>query len=283
MRHLLQNNIAISLIRRSRANFFNTPFLVNHISDKCISSSLDNANIFPLYLYPESDNQITTDGQQQRTPNLNRAIVDEMVTALGLTFTPEKEETAGTFAPIDILDYIYAVLHSPSYREKYKEFLKIDFPRVPYPKDQQSFRQLVALGSELRELHLLESPTVDQRLTTYPVSGDNKVGKLHYQDGKVYINETQYFDGVPSIAWEFYIGGYQPAQKWLKDRKSRELSFEDVRHYQRIIGSLTETDRIMKEMDIVGVEDASSGDSYSLISTSSFQVPYHNFTDQSER
>ena len=128
MRHLLQNNIAISLIRRSRANFFNTPFLVNHISDKCISSSLDNANIFPLYLYPESDNQITTDGQQQRTPNLNRAIVDEIATALGLTFTPEKEETTGTFAPIDILDYIYAVLHSPSYREKYKEFLKIDFP-----------------------------------------------------------------------------------------------------------------------------------------------------------
>jgi len=151
------------------------------------------------------------------------------------------------------------VLHSPSYREKYKEFLKIDFPRVPYPKDQQTFRQLVALGSELRALHLLESPTVDQRLTSYPVSGDNMVDKLHYQDDKVYINETQYFDGVPSIAWEFYIGGYQPAQKWLKDRKSRKLSFEDVRHYQRIIVSLTETDRIMKEIDIVGVEDTSSG------------------------
>jgi predicted helicase len=255
MRNLLQHNIAISLIRRSRSDFFITPLVIDHIVDKSISSSLDNANIFPLYLYPESGNQITTDGQQQRTPNLNRVMVDEIATALGLTFTPEKEETAGTFAPIDILDYIYAVLHSPSYREKYKEFLKIDFPKVPYPKDQQTFRQLVALGSELRQLHLLESPTVDQRLTTYPVSGDNMVGKLHYHDGKVYINETQYFDCVPSIAWQFYIGGYQPAQKWLKDRKGRELSFEDVRHYQRIIVALTETERIMEEIDGVGVEE----------------------------
>lgn len=118
--------------------------------------------------------------------------------------------------------------------------------------------ELVSPGSELRQLHLLESPTVDQRLTSYPVNGDNIVGKLNYHNAKVYINETQYFDGVPLLAWEFYIGGYQPAQKWLKDRKGRELSFEDVRHYQRIIVALTETERIMGEIDDVGVEDASS-------------------------
>lgn len=119
---------------------------------------------------------------------------------------------------------------------------------MPYPKDQQSFLQLVALGGELRQLHLLESPSVEQRLSSYPISGDNLVSKAKYEDGKVYINETQYFDGVPSVAWEFYIGGYQPAQKWLKDRKGRELSFEDVRHYQRIIVALVETDRIMNEI-----------------------------------
>ena len=249
MRNLLQQNVAISLIRRSRADFFITPLIIDHIVDKSVSSSLDNANIFPLYLYSESGNQLATDGQQQRTPNLNSAIVDAIAASIGLTLTPEKEERAGTFAPIDLLDYIYAVLHSPGYREKYKGFLKIDFPRVPYPKNQQTFWHLVALGSELRELHLLESPTVEQRLTSYPVSGDNIVGKLHYQDAKVYINETQYFDGVSSVAWEFYIGGYQPAQKWLKDRKGSELSFEDVRHYQRIIVALTETARIMGEID----------------------------------
>ncbi|TLU54400.1 MAG: hypothetical protein FDX18_11330 [Chlorobium sp.] len=249
MAHLLRRNVAITLIRRSRSNNFISPFIVNHIVDKCISSSLDNANIFPLYLYPESGNQITTDGSQQRTPNLNKTIVDEIAASIGLTFTPEKEESAATFAPLDILDYIYAVLHCPGYREKYKEFLKIDFPRVPYPKSQETFRKLAALGAELRQLHLLESPALEQRLTSYPVSGDNVVGKLNYQEGKVYINETQYFDGVPLEAWEFYIGGYQPAQKWLKDRKGKELNFEDVRHYQRIIVALSETNRIMGEID----------------------------------
>jgi len=159
-----------------------------------------------------------------------------------------------TFAPIDILDYIYAVLHSPNYREKYKEFLKIDFPRVPYPENRDFFWELVRLGGEIRQLHLLESPTVQQFITQYPVDGDNIVVKPIYKNGRVYINETQYFDNVPQIAWEFYIGGYQPAQKWLKDRKERELNFEEILHYQKIIVALTETDRLMKEIDKI-IED----------------------------
>ena len=171
-----------------------------------------------------------------------------------MKFTNEKEQTTGTFAPIDILDYIYAVLHSPTYREKYKEFLKIDFPRVPYPKDADIFWQLVKLGSELRQLHLLESPIVNQFITKYPVEGNNAVDKIKYEDGKVWINETQYFEGVPQVSWDFYIGGYQPAQKWLKDRKGRVLNFEDILHYQKIIVALTETDRIMREIDKVGVD-----------------------------
>ncbi|MFA5815097.1 MAG: type ISP restriction/modification enzyme [Bacteroidales bacterium] len=158
-------------------------------------------------------------------------------------------EVAGEFAPIDILDYIYAVLHSPTYREKYKEFLKIDFPRVPYPKDVDTFWRLVKLGGELRQLHLLESPVVEKRITTYPQAGSNLVDKLRFENGKVWINAVQYFDNVPQVAWDFYIGGYQPAQKWLKDRKGRELSFEDILHYQKIIVALAETDRLMKEVD----------------------------------
>lgn len=155
----------------------------------------------------------------------------------------------GAFTPIDILDYIYAVLHSPTYREKYKEFLKIDFPRVPYPKDKDTFWQLVKLGGEIRQIHLLESPKVEQYITQYPEDGDNMVVKPKYENGKVYINETQYFDNVPLVAWEFYIGGYQPAQKWLKDRKERKLEFDDILHYQKIIVALSETDRLMKEID----------------------------------
>jgi predicted helicase len=158
-----------------------------------------------------------------------------------------------TFAPIDLLDYIYAVLHSPAYREKYKEFLKIDFPRVPYP-NIKTFWQLVELGKQIREIHLLESPIVEEYITKYPIDGSNIVEKVSYKDGNVFINSEQYFEGVPEVAWNFYIGGYQPAQKWLKDRKDRELNFDDIMHYQKIIVALTETDKLMNEIDNIGVE-----------------------------
>ena len=161
----------------------------------------------------------------------------------------EIENIVGKVTTEDIFDYIYAVLHSPSYREKYKEFLKIDFPRVPYPKGAESFKSLVALGKELRELHLLESPKVNQFITTYPVAGSNNVEKISYKEGNVFINAEQYFGNVSEAAWNFYIGGYQPAQKWLKDRKNRTLTNEDIVHYQKIIVVLTETDRLMKGID----------------------------------
>jgi predicted helicase len=210
--------------------------------------------LFPLYLYPKINGQQTIDQSSERTPNLNPEIVYEIGDKLGLTFTNEKETTKDTFAPIDILDYIYAVLHSPTYREKYKEFLKIDFPRVPYPKDQVTFWKLVKLGGEIRQIHLLESPVVDKPISKYPITGTNIVGKIKYEDGKVIINDTQYFEDVPEVSWNFYIGGYQPAQKWLKDRKDRELQVEDIRHYLKIIVALFETDRLMKEIDLIEFE-----------------------------
>ena len=178
-----------------------------------------------------------------------------------------RHEYRQTFAPIDLLDYIYAVLHSPSYQEMYKEFLKIDFPRVPYPKDAAVFWKLVELGRQIRQIHLLESPLVDRYITQYPIDEDNEVTKPRFVPaliarkhdeaisssgiGRVHINDTQYFNNVPKVAWNFYIGGYQPAQKWLKDRKGRKLEFEDILHYQKIIVALSETDRLMKEIDQV--------------------------------
>jgi predicted helicase len=218
-----------------------------------------SGNFFPLYLYPETTAQQTIDGNTERTPNLNPEIVKQIEEGLGLFFSPEKpdyneqtEETNQLYS-IDILDYIYAVLHSPSYREKYKEFLKIDFPRVPYPSTLSEFKTLTELGSQLRQIHLLESPVVEKYITGYPEDGDNIVTKPTYKNGNVYINETQYFSNVPEVSWSFFIGGYQPAQKWLKDRKSRELSYEDILHYQKIIVALSETDRIMKEIDKVEI------------------------------
>ena len=148
--------------------------------------------------------------------------------------------------PEDIMDYIYASLHSPSYREKYKEFLKTDFPRVPRPKNWKEFWRLVELGRELRELHLMYK--VPESKVTFPIEDDNVVEKVSYENGKVYINKTQYFDNVSELAWNFFIGGYQPAQKWLKDRKGRTLNYDDIVHYEKIIAVLEETDRIMRRI-----------------------------------
>jgi predicted helicase len=210
---------------------------------------------------PNETLSIFEEVQEERQPNFNREIIQKIADNLGLKFTHEKETKPNTFAPIDLLDYIYAVLHSPTYRETYKEFLKIDFPRVPYP-EIENFWQLVELGSELRQLHLLESPKLDQLITCYPMDGLNcitrKVNKNTFeltdsenQLGQIWINDRQYFDQVPLVAWNFYVGGYQPVQKWLKDRQGRVLSFEDILHYQKIIKSLTETARIMQAIDFI--------------------------------
>ncbi|MEY3501041.1 MAG: hypothetical protein RL308_2713, partial [Bacteroidota bacterium] len=236
MTHLVKDNFAFVTTRLNRGlsqgyNFISRNILDLHLLD----SAADSLQSMPLYVYPETNGQQTIGKSAERTPNLNPEIIKQIAEKLDLTFTTEKETTKDTFAPIDILDYIYAVLHSPTYREKYKEFLKIDFPRVPYPKDKVIFWQLVKLGGEIRQIHLLENPTVEKYITQYPIDGNNIVVKPKYQDGKVYINDTQYFDNVPQIAWEFYIGGYQPAQKWLKDRKERTLEFDDILHYQKII------------------------------------------------
>ena len=263
------------------------PFLSRNIIDKCTLSTLDNANIFPLYPDPESFGQLGLGSGSTHTPNLNMEIVDQIAKGLGLTFVPkpfnsqptgqagaqgdrggevcfaESDEVMPayrqTFAPLDLLDYIYAVLHSPSYRETYKECLKIDFPRVPHPTDAEVFWKLVALGGELRQLHLMESPTLSEFITQYPISGKNEVEKIRFEDGCVHINSDQYFDSVPEVAWNFYIGGYKPAQKWLKDRKGQILDFEDIMHYQRIIKALTETDRVMGEIDGVGFMEGGEG------------------------
>jgi len=182
---------------------------------------------------------------------LNLEIIQKISNMLNLRFTNEKEDNLKTFAPIDVLDYVYAVLHNPSYRKKFKALLKIDFPRVPYPQDPTLFRKLVTLGNELRTIHLFENSVLDNLITTYPISGNNLITTFKFESGRIFINDNQYFDNVPNLVWDFYIGGYQPAQKWLKDRKGRELTFDEILHYQKIIVALDETDRLMKEIDII--------------------------------
>ncbi len=251
-RHLLYENIGLIAKRGFEEEKSMPCFSTKYISDRRGWSrpGMQGAeSIFPLYLYPDNSIQQRIIHQKFRKPNLNIHIINEISNILNLVFTNEKEESKGTFSPIDILDYIYAVLHSPSYREKYKEFLKIDFPRVPYPPDAETFWSLVEPGSRLRQYHLMEHPEIDKFITEYRVAGSNLVEKPKYEGGSVWINKHQYFSGVPQLAWEFYIGGYQPAQKWLKDRKGRTLTDEDIKHYQRIIVALTQTHSLMQEID----------------------------------
>jgi predicted helicase len=279
MQHFLKGDNVGLVTARQCVSDWRYIFISKNIGEFNLTSNagrFGSGSYFPLYLYPDDKNKDLFETGQERTPNLNMEIVNQMSEGLGLQFVSEKDLTGfenlsglpKIFAPIDILDYIYAVLHSPNYREKYKEFLKIDFPRVPFPKDKDTFWQLVKLGGEIRQIHLLESSVVEKYITGYPEDGDNKVGKIFFEKtndttGKVYINYEktppsgvgglQYFSNVPEVAWNFYIGGYQPAQKWLKDRKDRELSSEDIFHYQKIIVALTETDRLMKEIDKIEI------------------------------
>ena len=447
MQHFIKNkNVGLALCKQFKSG---DNYLHSFISSKIIESSYvsnrtsEITSTFPLYLYPESNGQLTTDTAtppfghpskgEFRVPNLNIEIVNKIANKLNLKFTNEKTIISNSplegcpqggveFAPIDILDYIYAVLHSPKYREKYKEFLKIDFPKIPYPKNAKTFWELVALGSQIRQIHLLESPKVEEYITEFNIDGncvvekamfvnspplegcptggvviishekeifinktkiiqnpilvlpfnealkqrakelrqaenlsevlfwmqvtkggfhkidfdrqriignyivdfyvknlgliieidgsshDNKqeydakrqqyleslglrVYKIQVVDvmkqmktvlkdlenyiveqygekpprpsgtpqegnfGNVFINETQNFENVPEVAWNFYIGGYQPAQKWLKDRKGRKLEFDDIAHYQKIIVALSETNRLMKEIDKIEIEN----------------------------
>ena len=222
------------------------------VIDRTFISNKGAAYFAPLYF--NSKNQLDTLQILNRIPNLNIIIVRQLLR------NNEKYEWVNDHiekdpsdkskvSPLDILDYVYAVLHSPSYREKYKDFLKSDFPRVPVAKDKESFWKLVELGGRLRQLHMMEDPALSQLNTTYPITGDNLVEQVEYRGDKVFINDLQCFGNVPKEAWEFYIGGYQPAQKWLKDRKSRKLAYEAIIHYQKIIKVLSETKKIMEEIE----------------------------------
>ena len=271
-------NIGLIINRPAQggADIFTDVFITKTITDQSIFSAIKRSPfICPLYIYIK--NGITDNDKRpyHKQPNLNVAIIKEIAQRLGLQFNEEvRADLCGysdlqdvadktchdgvdnTFAPIDILDYIYAVLHSPTYRERYKDFLKTDFPRVPYPVDAEQFWKLVKLGGKLRRMHLMEKVELHEGIADFPISGNDVVEKIEYhplsppaeERGRVYINDTQYFDNVPLVAWNFYIGGYQPAQKWLKDRKDQILSFEDIRHYQKIIWVLWETDKVMKKL-----------------------------------
>lgn len=230
---LLGKNISLCVIRVNRDNK-NAVFIAKHLIDKTLLSSKDNVTFFPLYLYRQKD--WTTNGLE-KSPNFDNDVVQNIELKVGKKVKP-----------IELFDYIYGTLHMPSYIQKYQDFLKDDFPRVQYPKNIDEFTRISEIGKRLRELHTMENSPSWAIEVGYPIMGSNIVENVEYKDHRVYINEAQYFDNISESAFNYYIGGYQPAQKWLKDRKGRELSFEDIRHYQEIVYSLSETSKIISQL-----------------------------------
>lgn len=232
MRHLLLENYALCTNSQTKDGL--AGFVVNSIGGHKIYGAYDINTYFPLYLYPDEQ-----DLDKTRRVNFDPKLWKQLQ-------AKAKHSTHGIPDEVQTFDYIYGVLHCPAYRETYAEFLKIDFPRIPWPATPDAFWDISAKGSELRKLHLMDPAAVGKAPYPFKGEGNGMIDKPELKDGHVWINETQYFEGIPPVSWEFYIGGYQPAQKWLKDRKGRALSFDDVKHYQSILKILSETDRIMQ-------------------------------------
>ena len=252
MRHLLKRgNIALLTMRGIRTEKYEHIFITNTLTNKDAVSIEDSCNVFPLYLYPKEGEMQFGEG---RHPNLNPEFIKTFSVKLKLKFIENgKGDLEQTFGPDDIFNYAYAVFHSPTYRTRYSEFLKIDFPRLPLTSDKVLFKALTAKGVVLVALHLLESPLLNTFITKYPVTGDHQVEKVIYDEKtqRVCINKTQYFEGVPPSVWNFHIGGYQVCEKWLKDRQKAHLKLrgDDIQHYQKIVVALKETISLMAKID----------------------------------
>jgi len=278
---MLYHNLALLSARQSKEPF--AVLATRRLSTHKIVTVYDRTSIFPLYLYPLSIEPALMDSTAQtpselRSANFSSAFIADMAARLGLRFalTPRPPSLTGngedgssllpgeTFGPEDVFHYIYAILHSPTYRARYAEFLKIDFPRVPLTRNLALFRALAARGAELAALHLLESPALDTPITRFTARSDDfsrpqaaeavstnlvATGYPRYDHDTVWVNPSAGFAGMPEAVWQFQVGGYQVCHKWLKDRRGRVLTTEDTTHYGKIVVALNETIRLMGEID----------------------------------
>ncbi len=256
---LLKPNVALLVLRQLALAENYTHFLVANIPiiDRVFYSNRGAASVLPLWLYPTEQEAALG---MEREANIAPAFVAEIKERIGETPTPE-----------DIFHYAYAVFHAPTYRSRYAAFLKTDFPRLPLPPDAETFYALAALGTKLTALHLLEDPALNTHGIGFPVAGDHTVKKMKTtaryvpafsaptppelgaggpSAGRVKLNDTEYFDNVPPEAWEFRVGGYQPAAKWLEDRAGRTLTAEDITHYRRMIAAMRETAALLPQVDM---------------------------------
>ena len=251
MQHILdKDNLVLSLTRRLRDPIWQHVYITKHITDKTLLSSRDNCYCLPIYLYKKTEKSkksylkgamMLFEPEAEygvKKPNLSPAFFEKLTREYKKAPSPE-----------EIFYYIYAVLYSSIYRTKYAEFLKIDFPRVPFTKDYKLFKKMGGYGEKLVELHLLKSSELDAPTAKFEGKGNDKVEKPRYEKGKLYINKDQYFEGISHEVWEYQIGGYQVCDKWLKDRKGRPLSLDDITHYCKVVTSLKKTIEVQSKID----------------------------------
>ena len=253
MKHMLKDNLGLLLMRQVYWKNYNHIFVSDKITDsRVFISNRGAADIFPLYLYNASayapkrkktkssyGNLMMFDKPKEKESNIKSEIIERLLKSYKKEITPE-----------EIFYYIYAILYSDIYRKKYNEFLKIDFPHIPFTNNIKLFNKVSKLGKELADLHLLKSEKLENNKDIkFPSIGDNKVEKREYKSNKIYINGKQYFVGVTPEVWNYHIGGYQVLDKWLKDRKDKVLSSEDVNHYLKVIAALKLTIKFQKEID----------------------------------
>jgi predicted helicase len=272
MQHLLNENIALCIGRQSSvigSDNYDIVFVSEYINDFNLFRR-GGELVFPLYIYrkavpkrklPFSQLLMFEPEEEYEAilSNISMIVRDELVKNYKIPFLnpTDGDKKIKGFGSKDIFYYIYAVLYSNIYRTKYAEFLKRDFPRVPFTKDYKLFIQLGKLGKQLADLHLLKSKVLDNPAnggTKFPVNGNNKIEKLRFDSaqrnyGKVWINKEQYFNGIKEEVWQYQIGGYQVCEKWLKDRKERTLTSDEIKTYCKIVTALSQTIELQNEID----------------------------------
>lgn len=264
MKHMLAgDNLCLILPRQIPVSEAAGAWVSNSLCGHKTFSAYNINTAFPLYLYNDSMDGKT--GTLEKIHNLEMDIIKEIDKSLGLSLKEGANNRSLHYSPEDLFDYIYAVLHCPKYLRNYREQLEIDFPRIPFPSDQSHFWRYAETGRKLRKTHFLDFETdEDESLAIYPNDGDNEITrKILAKDWevsdsgadcvRVWINDKQYFDGIPREAWEMLIGGFHPAQKWLKDRVGRKLNYEEISTYLKIVEALKRTSAIESEIESIGI------------------------------
>lgn len=241
MQNFFNDNLGLCLKRNRFIKVFNFKhvFISKYLSDGNFMG--DQSFIYPLFAYPSKEkNALLHADEGTRQPNIKPEMFKLLNSAYNKEITPE-----------EIFYYMYAVLYCERYREKYAEFLKIDFPKIPFTNNYELFKNMVEYGSRLVELHLLKSKELNVPIARFQGYGDGKVEKPVYkaQDSHVFINKNQYFEGVSGQLWSYQIGGYQVCEKWLKDRKERTLTLSEIQTYCRIVTAIDKTIEVQKSID----------------------------------